>query len=132
MGLKDYRVAGMIPAADVDRARKFYHEVLGLESDTSSPEGGDVLLSADGTRIVIYPAPSAGQAAHTLVSWSVPDVRAEAESLKARGVALEEYDMPDIGVKTVDGVAALPVGTAAWFKDSEGNILGLFGPPSEN
>jgi catechol 2,3-dioxygenase-like lactoylglutathione lyase family enzyme len=130
MGLKQYQVAGMIPAADPDRARKFYTEILGLEADKSAPDGADILLSADGTRIVIYPAPSAGKAAHTLVSWNVPDVRAEAASLKAKGVALEEYDMPDIGIKTIDGVATLPIGTAAWFKDTEGNILGLFGPPS--
>ena len=130
MALKQYAVAGMIPAADLDRATKFYTETLGLEPDPSAPEDANILLSGDGTRIVIYPTPSAGQAAHTLAGWNVPDVRAEVAALKEKGVTLEEYDMPDIGIKTVDGVATLPIGTAAWFKDSEGNILGLFGPPS--
>jgi predicted enzyme related to lactoylglutathione lyase len=132
MGLKQYPVAGMIPAADVERATRFYTETLGLEIDPEGAEGATVLLSAGGTRLVIYPAPSAGQAAHTLVSWAVPDIHSEAAALIAKGVKFEEYDMPDIGIKTVDGVAALPIGSAAWFKDSEGNVIGLFGPPSAN
>ena len=130
MGLKQYQVAGLIPASDVDRARKFYTETLGLELDSSGPEGVTILRSADGTGIVVYPAPSAGQAAHTLAGWNVPDVQAEMAELKAKGVTFEEYDMPELGIKTVEGIATLPVGTAAWFRDSEGNILGLFGPPS--
>jgi predicted enzyme related to lactoylglutathione lyase len=130
MSLKQYPMAMMIPAADADRAKKFYAETLGLEPDPDAPESAIILRSADGTRVNIYPAPSAGQAAHTLVSWSVPDIRAAAAELAAKGVTLEEYDMPDIGIKTVDGVATLPFGTLAWFKDSEGNVLGLFGPPS--
>jgi predicted enzyme related to lactoylglutathione lyase len=130
MSLKQHRVAGMIPAADVDRATKFYTETLGLEPDPRGGEGATVLLSADGTGIAIYQTPSAGQAAHTLVGWNVPDVPAEVTALKAKGITFEEYDMPDLGLKTVDGVATLPIGTAAWFKDSEGNILGLFSPLS--
>jgi predicted enzyme related to lactoylglutathione lyase len=130
MSLKQYPMAGMIPAADVDRAMKFYTETLGLEHESADHERSNILRSADGTRVAIYPAPSAGQAAHTLVSWQVPEIRAAAAELAAKGVTLEEYDMPDIGIKTVEGVATLPFGTVAWFKDSEGNILGLFGPPS--
>ena len=130
MSLNGYPMAAMIPAADVDRATKFYTETLGLERDPAAPEGAPVLRAADGQRVAVYPAPSAGQAAHTLVSWQVPDIRAAAAELAAKGVTLEEYDMPDIGIKTVDGVATLPFGTVAWFKDSEGNILSLFGPPS--
>lgn len=130
MGLSQYKLAGMIPAADMDRATKFYTETLGLQPDSSGGEGATVLLSGDGTRIAIYPTPSAGQAAHTLAGWNVPDVRAEVAALKAKGVTFEEYDMPEAGIKTVDGVATLPIGTAAWFRDSEGNILGLFAPVS--
>jgi predicted enzyme related to lactoylglutathione lyase len=130
MSLNQYPMAAMIPVADVDRAMKFYTEMLGLEPDPDAPEGATILRSADGTRVNIYPAPSAGQAAHTLVSWVVPDIRATAAELTAKGLTLEEYDMPDIGIKTVDGVATLPIGTVAWFKDSEGNILGLFELPS--
>ncbi len=132
MGLKQYQVAGMIPAADMDRATKFYTETLGLEVDPSAPEGATLVVAGDGSRVAIYETPSAGKAAHTLAGWNVPDVRAEMAALKAKGVTFEDYDMPDLGLKTVDGLATLPIGTAAWFKDSEGNILGLFGPPSES
>lgn len=130
MSLKQYQVAGMIPAADMERATKFYTETLGLEVDPSGGEGATVLRSADGTSIAIYQTPSAGKAAHTLAAWNVGDVKAAVEELKGKGVTFEEYDMPELGIKTVEGIATLPVGTAAWFRDSEGNILGLFGPPS--
>jgi hypothetical protein len=53
----------------------------------------------------------------------VDDIEAEVAGLRARGVVFEEYNLP--GLKTVDGIANTNAGRAAWFKDSEGNILGL-------
>ena len=49
------------------------------------------------------------------------DLAAEVAELRGRGVVFEEYDQP--GLRTVDGIATTPVGRAAWFKDSEGNVL---------
>ena len=69
------------------------------------------------------PHPNAGQAPNTLMSFSSQDVRADVIALRARGVVFEEYDFP--GLKTVQGVAKLGNIEAAWFKDSEGNILGI-------
>src|SRR5215469_14209128 len=68
-----------------------------------------------------FSSPGAGTAQHQLAAWAVEDLAAEVAELRARGVEFEEYDEP--GLRTVDGIAVTPVGKAAWFKDSEGNML---------
>jgi predicted enzyme related to lactoylglutathione lyase len=118
-------VTANIPAADLGRARQFYAEKLGL---TSQAEFEGVMLlykTAGGTAFSIYETQYAGQAGHTIAQWHVDDVEAEVRDLKARGITFEQYDMP--GVEWNDGIASMPrmMGKAAWFKDSEGNILCL-------
>ena len=70
---------------------------------------------------LLFSSPGAGTAQHQLAAWVVEDLQAEVAELRARGVEFEEYDQP--GLRTVDGIAITPVGKAAWFKDSEGNVL---------
>ena len=111
-----------IPAADLERARAFYDEKLGLRPARQTP-GGLVYEARGGSWFLLYPTPSAGTARHTVAGWAVEDLDAEVAELKARGVVFEEYDSPQL--KTVDGIATTAAGRAAWFKDSEGNILGL-------
>jgi predicted enzyme related to lactoylglutathione lyase len=115
-------VTANIPAADLKRAREFYAERLGV---TPSAEVEGVMLlfkTAGGTMFSVYETEFAGQAGHTIAQWHVDDVDAEVRDLKANGVSFEQYDLP--GVEWNDGVASIPgMGKAAWFKDSEGNIL---------
>jgi catechol 2,3-dioxygenase-like lactoylglutathione lyase family enzyme len=68
---------------------------------------------------------SAGQAtgSHTQIGFTVTDIEAEVADLKRRGIAFEEYDAP--GFKTVGSIAATGPNRAAWFKDPDGNLLGL-------
>ncbi|MET9399790.1 VOC family protein [Kitasatospora sp. NPDC002965] len=109
----------IIPAADLDRAKHYYTETLGVKL---SEEGShDVTFECGGTEFGLYETPTAGQAAHTLASFKVADLDAEMSTLRSRGVTFEEYDLP--GLKTVDGVVEDDGMRAAWFKDSEGNIL---------
>lgn len=122
MMLGDARVSAMIPASDVGRAKKFYSDTLGLKV-IEEMDGGAAFACGEGTSFFLYDTPSAGQAAHTLATWEVADLDAEMADLRARGVTFEEYDMP--GIKTKDGVAEGGGIRASWFKDSEGNILGL-------
>ena len=110
-----------IPAADIERARAWYAERLGLEPTSSLPTG--MVYEFAGSRFVIYPTPNAGTSPNTLIGWSVPDIAAEVAELKGRGVVFEEYDYPNL--KTVDSIAQNGTARSAWFKDSEGNILGL-------
>jgi predicted enzyme related to lactoylglutathione lyase len=121
--LSDAPIGAMIPATDVGRAKRFYSETLGLKISAEMGEEGVLFESAGGTSFFVYQTPSGGQAAHTLASWQVADLAAEMADLRGRGVSFEEYDMP--GIKTVDGLADMGAVRGAWFKDSEGNILGV-------
>jgi predicted enzyme related to lactoylglutathione lyase len=122
--LKDSRVEANIPAGDLARAREFYSEKLGL---TPVDEfAGEVLMyeTAAGTRFNIYRTKYAGQAGHTIAQLHVDDVEAEVRELKSKGVTFEVYE--DMPVEWHDDIATAPgMGRAAWFKDSEGNILGI-------
>jgi predicted enzyme related to lactoylglutathione lyase len=120
--LNDSRVEANIPASDLNRARDFYADKLGL---TPSGEFAGMQLTyqtAGGTRFNIYQTEFAGQAGHTIAQWHVDDIESQVRDLQAKGVVFETYDMP--GVEWSGEIASLPgLGRAAWFKDSEGNIM---------
>jgi len=121
--LKDSSVTANIPAADLGRAREFYADKLGLTPSGENP-GGLVYTTGGGTMFFLYETEFAGQAGHTIAQLHVADVPAEVAELASRGVSFEHYDMP--GVSWDGDVASMEgMGRAAWFKDSEGNILCL-------
>ena len=111
-----------IPAKDVARARKFYEEKLGFKPKQETA-GGVVYEFGKSTACFLYPTPNAGTSQASQAFWQVEDVEREVRELKARGVKFEDYDMP--GMKTENGIATAGGAKAAWFKDSEGNILAL-------
>ena len=112
-----------IPAKDVSRARKFYEDKLGFKPGEEIA-GGVVYKFADHTSAFLYPTQNAGTSKASQAFWQVEDVEREVRELKDRGVKFEDYDMP--GMK--DGIATAGGAKAAWFKDSEGNILALVQP----
>jgi predicted enzyme related to lactoylglutathione lyase len=121
--LSSSRVEANIPAADLKRAREFYADVLGL-TPTRDVEGVQLSYRTDGgTTFNLYETAYAGQAGHTIAQWHVDDIEAEVRDLKAKGVTFEVYeDMP--GVEWDGEIASMPgLGRAAWFRDSEGNIM---------
>jgi predicted enzyme related to lactoylglutathione lyase len=121
--LNNGRFEANIPAADIERARSFYTEKLGLAPSGEPAPGYLRFETAGGTAFNVYETQYAGMSGHTIAQIHVGDVEKEVEELKARGVAFEVYDdMP--GVEWRGEVAVIPeMGKAAWFKDSEGNIL---------
>jgi predicted enzyme related to lactoylglutathione lyase len=120
--LNDGRVEANIPAADIDRAKAFYADKLGLTPSAEPVPGYLRYETGDGTAFNIYQTEFAGLAGHTIAQFHVADLEKEVGDLKAKGVAFEVYDMP--GVEWRGEVAVMPeMGKAAWFKDSEGNIL---------
>ena len=121
--LNDSKVTANVPVMDLDRARRFYAEMLGLTPADENP-GGLVYTTNGGTTFFLYQTEYAGQAGHTIAQWHVDNVADEVRELKAKGLEFEHYDMPGV---TWDGdVAEMEgLGTAAWFKDSEGNIMCL-------
>jgi predicted enzyme related to lactoylglutathione lyase len=125
--LNDSKVTANIPAADLDRARRFYADTLGLTPADENP-GGLIYKTAGGTTFFLYQTEYAGQAGHTIAQFHVADIEQEVKELRDRGVQFEHYDIPGL---TWDGdIASDPaMGKAAWFKDSEDNVLCLDDAP---
>ena len=110
----------VLPAADLARARTFYHDMLDLDPDEEH-EGALVYHSPDGL-FEIYETPNAGSAKNTQMGWLTNDLEAEMARLRERGVVFEEYEnLPGMDMK--DGIATSEEGRAAWFRDTEGNFL---------
>jgi catechol 2,3-dioxygenase-like lactoylglutathione lyase family enzyme len=122
--LKDREIMAVLPAKDISRAKDFYRDVLGLEPSDTLDEENLLYRCGNGTSFLLYLTDNAGTAKNTQMSWGTDNLEAEVEELRARGVVFEEYDFP--GLKTENGIATTPVGKAAWFLDSEGNILNIF------
>jgi catechol 2,3-dioxygenase-like lactoylglutathione lyase family enzyme len=116
------RAFATIPAADIDRAKRWYEEKLGLRPTRENPAGISY-ETGGGSGFLLYPTSNAGKAPNTLMSFEAKDIVADVRALKQRGVVFEEYDLP--GLKTVDSIATLGSLRGAWFKDSEGNILAI-------
>src|SRR3989440_11281222 len=111
-----------IPAKDVVRARAFYEKTLGFEPKRETA-GGVMYEFGDRTGCFLYPTPNAGTSKASQAFWQVDDLEREVAELKAHGVVFENYDMP--GEKSPSGVVTAGGAKAAWFKDSEGNILAI-------
>jgi catechol 2,3-dioxygenase-like lactoylglutathione lyase family enzyme len=112
-----------LPARDLGRARRFYEETLGFVPK-SLDNGGVTYEFAGGTAAFLYPTANAGTSRASQAFWSVADVDREIAELKGRGVVFERYDdMP--GERSAEGAIVAGGAKAAWFKDSEGNILAI-------
>jgi len=127
-GLAHYPVFAVLRAEDLARATKFYTDVLGFAvNDRYSVDGMMAFDAGAGTTVSVYERPGMPAPQNTTLSIPVPADEFEAciEYLRGKGVALEEYDIPEIGLVTVNGVATLDTGKTAWFKDTEGNIINV-------
>jgi catechol 2,3-dioxygenase-like lactoylglutathione lyase family enzyme len=129
----EYRdVATRIPVRDLERARSFYADKLDLRPSEERP-GGLRYRCGTGT-FALFTSTGIASGDHTQMGWEVDDIEATVAELRRRGVVFEEYDLP--GFKTVNGIAEIAgndpskgVGErGAWFRDSEGNLLGIGQP----
>src|SRR5687768_12801147 len=113
----------MIAVKDLDRARKFYEETLGLEAKEEM--GGEVLTVTSGsTPITVYKSEFAGTNKATALTFDVDDIETEVRDLKDKGVFFEQYDMP--GLERRGDLYVAEGMKTTWFKDPDGNILSLF------
>src|SRR5438094_10190597 len=126
--LKDRSTHTTLPCSDLERAKVFYSEKLGLEPESVQP-GGVFYTSPDGSRFLLFQSGGAPSGSHTQMGWRVPDIHAEVAELKGRGVRFEDYDFPGFDRQT--SVAQTGPVQSAWFKDSEGNLLGIVQLPAE-
>ena len=125
-------VSTRLPAQDLGRARAFYAQKLGLEP-VETREGGLRYRCGNGYFSVFQ---SAGRASgdHTQIAFEVDNLESVVAELRRRGVEFEEVDVP--GLRTVDGIADIEGNypskgvseRGAWFRDSEGNLLGVGQP----
>ena len=118
--LKDFPIHATAAAVDLDRARQWYEDRLGLVPEKQD-EGGVWYRFAGDTWLYLYGTPSAGTAKNTIAGWTVTGIEAVMADLRERGVVFEDYDFGEF--KTVDGLADFGGAKAAWFKDSEGNTI---------
>lgn len=116
------QVTCMLPVRDLDRARRFYEDALGLQAVGSKPDGKFV-FRCGGTELALFPKPEGTKAEHTALSFRVEDIAGAVRELSSRGVRFADYDLP--GLKTEEHVCVLGAEKAAWFEDTEGNILCL-------
>ena len=120
--LSDSTVYGVLPATDLDRAKKFYEGTLGLKPAEAPADPGAILYATKQGAFLVY-ATQAPHGAATALGFVVDDLASEMADLRKRGVVFEDYDLP--GLKTVNGVVELDTMKGAWFTDTEGNIISL-------
>jgi catechol 2,3-dioxygenase-like lactoylglutathione lyase family enzyme len=132
MALTDAHIATRLPATDLDRARRWYADKLGLEPVEERPGGLRYLVG--GSEFALYHSAGRADGSFTQLAFTVADVEAEVAELRARGVVFEDYGLPgqdpDTGVVPIEGnYPSKGTGErAVWFRDSEGNMIGLGTP----
>jgi catechol 2,3-dioxygenase-like lactoylglutathione lyase family enzyme len=119
--LEDSDVVATIPAQDLERAKSFYADKLGLKPAEERPEG--VYYRCGAGTFLLFLSSGAASGDHTQMGWYVNDIETTVSELQARGVVFEEYDYPEL--KTFNGIAEIEGEKAAWFRDTEGNLLSL-------
>ena len=119
--LQDSPMYSYIPAKNVARARDFDETKLGFKPRQETA-GGVVYEFGKGTACFLYATANAGTSQASQAFWQVQDVAREVAELRARGVTFEHYDMPGMDE---NGIATAGGAKAAWFRDSEGNIMAL-------
>jgi catechol 2,3-dioxygenase-like lactoylglutathione lyase family enzyme len=123
-------VIAFAAATDLDRARVFYEQVLGLP--VAEQTDFACVVDAHGTMLRITAVPEVARAGYTVLGWRVDDITATARGLADRGVVFRRYDSMD---QDEDGIWTTPGGDqVAWFADPDGNVLSLtqFGRPDSS
>ena len=117
-------IAAIVPVSDVEKAVEFYGGTLGLELQIRRddlPENREAEFRAGDGSLVVYESVAAGQSKGTLAAFRVADLEPVVTGLRERGVAFEEYDLPEL--KTENGIASIGDLRAAWARDPDGNII---------
>jgi catechol 2,3-dioxygenase-like lactoylglutathione lyase family enzyme len=125
--LADAKATSGFAVDDLDAAKRFYGEALGLKLTLLSEEHGLLSLNLAGGRdTLIYRKSDFEPATYTILNFEVDDIDTAVEELSARGISFERYDGFDQDEK---GIARGPGPSIAWFKDPAGNILSVLQQP---
>jgi catechol 2,3-dioxygenase-like lactoylglutathione lyase family enzyme len=125
MSLGSYPVSPVIAVSDMEAAKQFYEEKLGLSSVIDDPDGGSTYACGSGSVIHVYPSPDdVGESTATRAGWLVDDIEKVVDELSSRGVAFEEYDGSLLKTGERRITASGPV-KRAWFRDPDGNYFAV-------
>jgi predicted enzyme related to lactoylglutathione lyase len=121
--LTNSHLTTILPVVQVDRARRFYEEKLGLQPEGEHADGSFWMRTGTGDTVALIPRPDRKPAEYTSMSFEVDDIDSEIKDLERLGVKFEDYDLPNL--KTVNHVFSTSDEKCAWLTDTEGNILCL-------
>ena len=119
--LGDHPIHPVLLSTDLAQTRAFYHDQLGLE--ILDENANAIGFRCGQTKLVVSSSTTGTADSQTQVGWDVPDLRAELDDLRARGVVIEEYDLP--GLRTEDGIADIGFAWMAWITDPGRNSLAI-------
>lgn len=131
--LQNARIATRIPVRDLEKARAWYAEKLGIEPAEERP--GGLLYKFSNGEFALFESTGAASGTHTQMAWDVDDIEATVAELKRRGVEFEEYEMP--GMKIENGIVEVQGNypskggrgeRGVWFRDLDGNLFGIGQP----
>ncbi len=125
--LEDARAVAVIPVHDLGKAQTFYEKIVGLKPAKGMRTGQELMYSVGDTELMVYETREELGGA-TKVTLVVRDLGKDMNDLRNHGITFEDFDIGDF--KTTNGVAEDEYGKAAWFKDPEGNWIGLIEPKS--
>ncbi|MBW3582646.1 MAG: VOC family protein [Euryarchaeota archaeon] len=129
MAIKNGKVITTIPVTDIKRAKDFYGNRLGLKEVGRVTPGGThnevIYKVGENNHVCLYERPEPSGSSATCCSFEVENVEQTVKQLQDNGVKFEEYDMPEMGIKTKNGVASMEDFKVGWFKDPDGNILAV-------
>jgi catechol 2,3-dioxygenase-like lactoylglutathione lyase family enzyme len=120
--LHERRAHATLPVGDLAVAREFWEGRLGFRPLETYPTAV-LYAGAGGSVFAISRASARAMGCNTQLAFTVPDIEAEVAELRALGIALVEYDLP--GLRTVDGIAGMAGNRVAWFRDPDGNVIGV-------
>lgn len=119
--LNQGRVVATVAVSDSEKAKEFYGGTLGLE--VSMVTRGGVAYTSGGGELFVYQSPTAGSGEATAANWIVDDIDAVVTELADKGIVFEHYEYP--GAQLEGDVHVMGEMKAAWFRDPDGNILGI-------
>lgn len=115
------RAGAAMPAQDFERAKSFYADKLGFKPFEENDQ--EARYQVGSSEFIVFPSMGKASGDHTQLGFEVESIEEAVADLRANGVVFEEYDMP--GFKTENGIIELEGEKAAFFKDSEGNVIAL-------
>jgi len=127
--LTDKKAFSSFSVNDLDKAKEFYQDTLGLNVRKIEMGGGFSVLELDvtgGAKVLVYPKPNHAPATFTVLNFPVEDLEKTVDELTAKGIKFEQYDTDDMKTDAKGIVRSKGIGPdIAWFPDPAGNIISV-------